>query len=123
MIPEALYEVLKHEGVVAIATHGQDGVHMANTWNSYVEISPEGRLLMPVGGMSKTEANVAHDPHVLITLGSRGVKGLRGDGTGFLIKGRAEFVTSGHDYESMHAKFFWLRAVLAVMPEEITQTL
>jgi len=30
MIPEKLKEVLKHDGVVAIATLGQDGPHMVN---------------------------------------------------------------------------------------------
>ncbi len=31
MIPEKLLEVLKHEGVVAIAAQGQDGPHLVNT--------------------------------------------------------------------------------------------
>ena len=38
MIPEKLLEILKQEGVVAIATLGQDGPHMVNTWNSYIRI-------------------------------------------------------------------------------------
>ena len=40
MIPEKLLEVLKQDGVVAIATLGQDGPHMVNTWNSYIESLP-----------------------------------------------------------------------------------
>jgi hypothetical protein len=39
-IPEKLREVLKKDGVVAIATLGQDGPHMVNTWNSYVRLTP-----------------------------------------------------------------------------------
>jgi hypothetical protein len=35
MIPEKLPEVLKKDGVVAIAALGKDGPHMVNTWNSY----------------------------------------------------------------------------------------
>lgn len=35
MIPEKLLDVLKNYGVVAIATQGQDGPHLVNTWHSY----------------------------------------------------------------------------------------
>ena len=54
MIPEKLTEVLKHDGVVAIATLGQDGPHMVNTWNSYVRITDAERILIPVGYMHRT---------------------------------------------------------------------
>lgn len=123
MITEKLLEVLGNEGVVAIATLGADGPHMANSWNSYVTIASDGRLLIPAGGMNRTQANVAHDPNVLITLGSKMVQGLRGAGTGFLIRGKAAFLTSGPDFDLMKAKFVWLRAVLAVTIESATQTL
>ena len=73
-IPEKLREVLKKDGVVAIATLGQDGPHMVNTWNSYVRLTDDGRMLIPAGYMNKTEANVAFNPEVLITLGSSKVK-------------------------------------------------
>ncbi|MFN8627581.1 MAG: pyridoxamine 5'-phosphate oxidase family protein [Candidatus Binatia bacterium] len=123
MIAEKLLEILKHEGVVAIATLGTDGPHLVNTWNSYLKISADGRVLIPAGGMHRTEANIAHDPNVLITLGSRMVQGLRGPGAGFLIKGKASFHTSGPEYDLMKATFGWLRATLAVTIESATQTL
>ena len=85
MIPEKLLEVLKQDGVVAIATLGQDGPHMVNTWNSYIRISEEGRLLIPAGYMNRTEANIAFNPEVLLTIGSSKVRGLHGAGAGFLI--------------------------------------
>ena len=44
MIPEKLLEIMKQDGVVAIATLGKDGPHMVNTWNSYIRISSDGRL-------------------------------------------------------------------------------
>ena len=94
-IPEKLREVLKKDGVVAIATLGQDGPHMVNTWNSYVRLTDDGRMLIPAGYMNQTEANVAFNPEVLITLGSSKVAGNMGPGTGFLIKGTAEFVDVG----------------------------
>jgi len=122
MIPEKLQEILTKDGVVAIATLGKDGPHMVNTWNSYIRVSPEGRLLIPAGYMHKTEQNIKHNPEVLITLGSSKVQGLHGAGAGFLIKGQAEFVTSGPDYDTLKAKFSWLRATLAVTIDSATQT-
>lgn len=122
MISETLLEILKKDGVVAIATLGQDGPHMVNTWNSYIRVSPEERLLIPAGYMHKTEENIKHNPEVLITLGSSKVQGLHGTGAGFLIKGNAEFVTSGPDFDMLKSKFSWLRATVAVTIDSATQT-
>ena len=123
MIPEKLLEVLKQDGVVAIATLGPDGPHMVNTWNSYIRITSDGRLLIPAGYMHLTEANIAFNSHVLITLGSSKVAGNIGPGTGFLIKGTAAFITSGPDFDLLKAKFAWARATLAVTIASVTQTL
>ena len=122
MIPETLQQILKQDGVVAIATLGQDGPHLVNTWNSYIRTTDDGRLLIPAGYMHRTEANVAFNPEVLITVGSSKVQGLHGPGAGFLIKGKAAFVTSGPDFDLLKAKFSWLRATLAVTPGAVTQT-
>jgi predicted pyridoxine 5'-phosphate oxidase superfamily flavin-nucleotide-binding protein len=123
MIPEKMLEVLKHAGVVAIATQGEDGPHLVNTWNSYLQITGEGRLLIPAGYFHVTEANVAKDDRVLITFGSHAVAGKNGPGTGFLVKGRAAFEKSGADFDAIKAKFSWARAVLAVSIISATQTL
>ena len=123
MIPEKLLEVMKQDGVVAIATLGAEGPHMVNTWNSYLRATEDGRLLIPAGFMHQTEANVAFNPQVLITLGSSKIKGLQGPGTGFLIKGKAVFVTSGPDFDVMKAKFKWLRATMVITIESATQTI
>ena len=123
MIPEKLREVLKHDGVVAIATLGTDGPHLVNTWNSYVRITDDERILIPVGYMHRTEANIAFNNQVLITLGSRKVAGNMGPGAGFLIKGTADIETSGSDFNVVKAKFAWARAVMAVTASSIKQTL
>jgi len=123
MIPEKLIEVLKKDGVVAIATLGKDGPHMVNTWNSYVRITTDERLLIPAGYMHLTEANIAINNKILITLGSSKVAGKNGPGTGFLIKGTAAFITSGPDFEATKARFTWARAALAVTIDSVTQTL
>jgi len=122
MIPDKLQAIMKQDGVVAIATVGPDGPHLVNTWNSYVKVAPDGRLFIPAGYMHQTEANVAHNPNVLLTLGSSKVEGLHGLGAGFLIKGKAQFVTSGPDFEFMKEKFSWLRATVAVTIETAKQT-
>jgi hypothetical protein len=122
MISEKLLEVLKQDGVVAIATLGQDGPHMVNTWNSYIKISADGRLLIPAGYMHRTEANVAFNSDILISLGSSKVTGNHGPGAGFLIKGKAVFITSGPDFDFLKSKFEWLRATLAVTIDSATQT-
>ena len=123
MIPEQLLEVLKQDGVVAIATLGKDGPHMVNTWNSYVRITDDGRLLIPAGYMHHTEADIATNSNVLITLGSSKVAGKNGPGTGFLIKGPAAFIFSGPDFDSTKKRFAWARAALAVTILSATQTL
>ena len=87
-IPEKLREVLKKDGVVAIATLGQDGPHMVNTWNSYVRLTDDGRMLIPAGYMNQTEANVAFNPEVLITLGSSKVPGNTAPGRAFSSRAR-----------------------------------
>lgn len=123
MIPEKLLEVLKQDGVVAIATLGAEGPHLVNTWNSYIRVTDDGRLLIPAGYMQHTEANLALNNNVLLTLGSSKVAGKLGPGTGFLIKGTAAFITSGPDFEVIKAKFSWARATLAVTIASATQTL
>jgi predicted pyridoxine 5'-phosphate oxidase superfamily flavin-nucleotide-binding protein len=123
MIPEKMLEVLKKDGVVAIATQGKDGPHMVNTWNSYIRITEDERLLIPAGYMHLTEANIAANNKVLVTLGSSKVAGKNGPGTGFLIKGTAAFLTTGPDFEATKAIFKWARAALAVTITSATQTL
>ena len=122
-IPETMMEVLKKDGVVAIATLGPDGPHMVNTWNSYIQVASDGRLLIPAGYYHKTEANIAANAKVLLTLGSSKVRGLNGAGTGFLVKGTAAFVTSGPEFEATKSRFSWARATLAITIDSATQTL
>ena len=122
-IPETLLAVLKKDGVVAIATLGSYGPHMVNTWNSYEQVTEDGRLLIPAGFLHKTEANIAVNNQVLVTLGSSKVLGLHGPGTGFLIKGTASFLNEGTEYDAMKSKFGWVRAVLSITVNSATQTI
>lgn len=123
MIPDKMMEVLKHEGVIAIVTSGAEEPHVVNTWNSYITITEDGRMLGPVGGMKRTEDNLKQNNKVLVTLGSREVQGFHSLGTGFLIRGTADLIYEGAEFEEMKGKFPWARAVLEIKPESITQTL
>lgn len=113
---------MKIDGVLAIANLGEDGPHMVNTWNSYIRVSEDGRLLIPAGYMFRTEANIAFNNQVLITLVSSKVTGNNGPGAGFPIKGTAAFITEGPDFDFLKEKFSWLRATLAVTIDSATQT-
>lgn len=123
MLPEKLLLVLKHEGVVAIATQGTTGPHLVNSWNSYIQISDKQSLLIPAGFMNETEENIKKDNRVLVTVGSREVQGKHGPGTGFLITGQGAFLKSGSEFESIKKDFPWARAALEISIENIEQTL
>lgn len=123
MIPDKMLEILKYEGVVAIATMGGDGPHMVNTWNSYIVVTQDGHLLLPVGGMIRTEANVGKNNNILLTLGSREVEGFHGPGAGFLIKGTAVFIKSGEQFDIVKKRFSWARAAMEIAILSATQTL
>ena len=124
MLPEKFLRVLEHEGVVAIATRGLNGdPHLVNTWNSYVLITTDMQLLIPAGGMQRTEENLSKRNSVLLTAGSRQVEGKHGPGTGFLIAGTAQFLSAGTEYDMIKVKFPWARAALKVSVTKITQTL
>ncbi len=123
-IPEKLKEILKHEGAVAIATQGKDGPHLVNTWHSYVQFDDNENLVIPVGGMKQTEANLKHDNRILITMGSREITGLKGQpGAGFLITGTARIVSSGPRYALVLKKFAWARGALEVAIQSAEETI
>ncbi|WP_088186564.1 pyridoxamine 5'-phosphate oxidase family protein [Desulfosporosinus sp. FKA] len=122
---EKLKEVLTHpsDGAVAIVTQGINEPHVVNTWNSYINITNDGKLLIPVGGMNETENNIARNNKVKLTVTNREVQGKMYKGTGFLIKGTAGFLKEGSEFELMKTKFPWARAVLEITIELADQTL
>lgn len=114
MLIDKFHDVLKHEGVVAIVSWGNDEPHVTNTWNSFVVVKDD-RLLIPAAGMRTTEADVDVNNRVKVTLGSKEVEGFNGyQGTGFLVEGVANFVDSGEEYEEMKKKFPFLNRVLEI---------
>ncbi len=122
-IPEKLLEVLKYEGVVAIVTQNESNPHVVNTWNTYLQITQDEKILIPVGGMKTTEEYIKKNKHVLVTLGTREVQGFNSMGTGFLIAANADFLYSGDNFNLVKTKFSWARAALEITPLTIKQTL
>jgi hypothetical protein len=123
-LPQKFYDVLKHEGVVAIVSWGNNEPHVVNTWNTYLVVTENEHILIPAYGMRKTEKNVNVNHHVKLTLGSKEVLGYRDyQGTGFLIDGTAGYSESGTTYEMMKEKFPFLTRVLDITVTDIKQTI
>lgn len=113
-LSDKFFEVLQHEGVVSIVSWGVE-THVVNTWNSFLVVTADGRILIPAYGFRKTEKNVNVNNQVKLTLGSKEVLGYKDyQGTGFLIDGTARYITSGEEYEMMKEKFSFLTRVLEV---------
>jgi hypothetical protein len=122
-LSEKFLEVLNHEGVVSITSWGVE-THVANTWNSYLIVTNDERILIPAYGLRKTEKNVNVNNKVKITLGSKDVLG-RNDyqGTGFLVDGTAKYISEGEEYDIMKEKFSFLTRVLEITVESAKQML
>lgn len=123
MLTEKFREVVSHEGVVSIVTCADKEAHVVNTWNSYLGLPDDVRLLIPAWKMRRTEQNILKNNKVLLTLGSKEVQGRMGPGTGFLVEGTARFVTSGAEYDEMKAKYPFLTRVLEVTVASLKQTI
>ena len=113
-------EVIDKTEWIAIATTGPDGPHVVATWGDYVRAFgiKDDTLLIPVGNMHKTEANLKRDNRVELLCGTRQVQGTLGSGKGCGIVGKAEFQTAGPHFDAVKAKFRWARAALVVNVEE-----
>lgn len=125
MLNEKLLDILSHpaDGAVSIVTAGNDGPHLVNTWNSYIAVTSDDKLLIPAYGYNKTEKNLnAHD-QVILSIASREIDGYKGKGTGFIVKGTTRFIKSGEEFNRMKEKFSWVRAVLEITVTEAKQML
>jgi hypothetical protein len=122
-LSEKFYEVLKHEGVVSIVSWGVEP-HVVNTWNSFLVVTEDERILIPAYGFRKTEKNVNVNNKVKLTLGTKEVLGHNNyQGTGFLINGTARYIASGEEYDLMKEKFSFLTRVLEITVDQAKQML
>ncbi len=123
MFTEKFFDVLKHEGVVSIVTCANNEAHVVNTWNSYLIVVDENKILIPAAAMIKTEENVNVNPKVKLTLGSKEVMGHQYPGTGFLLEGTAKFLKDGDNFKMMKEKCPFLTRTLEVTVSSCKQTL
>ncbi|MBM7868741.1 hypothetical protein JOC70_000210 [Clostridium pascui] len=123
MLTEKFYDVLKKEGVVSIVSCSNNEAHVCNTWNSYLVIVDENKILIPAAAMIKTEENVNINPKVKLTIGSKEVMGYNYMGTGFLLEGTAKFLKDGENFKMMREKYSFLTRVLEVTVSSCKQTL
>ena len=122
-LSDKFHEVLKHEGVVSIVSWGVEP-HVVNTWNSYLVVTDDERILIPAYGFRKTEKNVDVNNQVKIALGAKDVPGYKDyPGTGFVIDGTGRYIASGEEYDFMKAKFSFLTRVLEITVDQAKQML
>jgi hypothetical protein len=122
-LSDKFMEVLQHEGVVAIMSWGVEP-HMVNTWNSYLVVTGDERIIIPAYGFRKTQKNVEVNSHVKLTLGSKNVLGYKDyPGTGFVVSGTAKYIESGEEYDMMKNKFSFLTRVLEITVDTAKQML
>lgn len=123
MYPDKFFDVVKTEGVVSIVSWAANDAHVVNTWNTYLVLASENRILIPAYGMRKTEKNIDQNPNVKLTLGSEEVMGYRSMGTGFLLQGTARYIREGEEFDMMKKKYSFLTRVLEVTVTSVKQTL
>jgi hypothetical protein len=122
-LSEKFFEVLQHEGVVSIMSWGVEP-HLVNTWNSYLIVTDDERILIPAYGFRRTQKNVDINNKVKISLGSKDVLGYKDyPGTGFIIDGTAAYIESGAEYDMMKDKFSFLTRVLEITVDKAKQML
>ena len=122
-LSDKFHDVLKHEGVVSIVSWGLE-THVVNTWNSFLVLTDDERILIPAYGFRKTEKNVDVNNQVKLTMGTREVKGYNDyPGTGFLVTGTARYISSGEEYDFMKEKFSFLTRVLEITVDQAKQML
>ncbi len=125
MLSEKFYEVTKNEGVVSITSWGSDDQPSVRcTWNSYLRITQDQRLLAPIAGFTSVQQDVAVNDRVIMTLGSREVEGFNGyQGTGFFVEGHARFTDSGEEFDQMKAQYPFMNKLLEITVESAKQLL
>ena len=122
-LSDKFHEVLKHEGVVSIMSWGVEP-HLVNTWNSFIVITEDERILIPAYGFRKTEKNVVVNNQIKLSVGSKNVLGFKDyPGTGFIVTGTANYIESGAEYDMMKEKFDFLTRVFEITVEKAKQML
>jgi hypothetical protein len=118
---DKIREILTHPIPVSIVTVGKEGSHLIGVWNSDIIVVKDESLLIPAGGMRKTEDNIKDGSDIKLLIARREVTGGSGTGIGFRIVGSAEFHYADSYYELIKSRFDWARAALVVTIQKIEQ--
>ena len=122
MLTDNFLAILHKEGVASILSWADGEPHLAATWNSYITITPEQKLLVPVLGMQTTQNNVAVNNRIKMVIGSKEIVGLYGPGAGFLLEGTARFLHEGAEIAAAKERFPWAVCLMEITVNAITQT-
>ncbi|SEL03522.1 Pyridoxamine 5'-phosphate oxidase [Carnobacterium iners] len=125
MLSKKFFEVIKHEGVVSITSWGSgESPNVRCTWNSFLRITEDERILVPIAGFTSVQKDVIKNDKVILTLGSREIEGFNGyQGTGFLIEGQARFLDAGEEFGQMKERYSFMNKLLEVTVESQRQLL
>lgn len=119
-------EILDETEWVAIATTGIDGPHLAGTWGEYIkalDVNDTEIILVPAGGLLKTEKNLLQDNRIEILCATRQIQGTYSPGKGCRIRGTWQLQVSGEHAEAAKKKFPWAKGVLVIKAEEVIEQL
>ncbi len=123
MFTDKFLDVISKEGVVSIVSCSDGEAHVVNTWNSYLTVLNDGKILIPAWKMRNTEKKTMKNNKVLLTLGSKEVEGLIGPGTGYLLEGTAIFKKSGPEFDMVKEKYSFTTRVLDITVTSLKQTI
>jgi hypothetical protein len=74
-------------------------------------------MIVPVGYMQETEANIRRDSKVQVLAASRQVQGTHGPGQGCLLTGAAEILIDGDLVARVKEEFPWARGAMLIRVE------
>jgi hypothetical protein len=120
IIDSACRATLEATEFVTIVTQGEAAPHLSATWGDYLRALgiSDDTLIVPVGYLQETEANLRRDPRVQVLAASRQVPGTHGPGQGCLLTGTAEILFDGDLLPTVQAKFPWARGVMLIHVEK-----
>ena len=54
MLTDIFFDCIKHDGIVSVASAGKDGrAHIANTWNKYLIVTDDEKILILASASSR----------------------------------------------------------------------
>lgn len=123
MSTKLLKEILEHEreSAATIVTDSENGPHIANTWNSYIKLVSDKTLCIPAGGFIETEKNLNENGKIMLSISNPVIQGFEYPGTGVVVEGTGKIVCDGEMVVKCKEQFPWIRGVLVVTVDEVTQ--